>query len=288
MMHSFRFLFALALGATAALAWGGQAIDDKRADHLFRPTPRELLREMSTDRPDKTESPFTVDAGHFQVEMDLAAYSRDRHTPERDGTKIESWSFGATNLKFGLRHNVDFQIVLEPFSSVEVRGPDGTRTRHNGFGDLTLRTKINLWGNDGGATALAVMPFIKLPTNQDDLGNHAVEGGLIVPFAVNLADRWGLGLMTEVDLIEDADGSGHHLEWVNTITVGYDLTDRWGMYVEFASTVSAEPHTPWIGTLDIGFTYAITEDVQLDGGVNLGLTRAADDVNPFVGLSWRF
>jgi outer membrane receptor for ferrienterochelin and colicin len=60
------------------------------------------------------------------------------------------------------------------------------------------------------------------------------------------------------------------------------------MYLEFASTVSAEPHTPWIGTLDIGFTYAITEDVQLDGGVNLGLTRAADDVNPFVGLSWRF
>ena len=37
---------------------------DKRHYHLFNPTPRELLREMSTDRPDVTESAFTVDAGH--------------------------------------------------------------------------------------------------------------------------------------------------------------------------------------------------------------------------------
>ena len=37
------------------------------------------MREMSTDRPDKTESPYTVDAGHFQVEMDVLTYSYDRN-----------------------------------------------------------------------------------------------------------------------------------------------------------------------------------------------------------------
>jgi hypothetical protein len=30
------------------------------------------MRELSADRPDKTDCPFTVDAGHFQVEMDFA------------------------------------------------------------------------------------------------------------------------------------------------------------------------------------------------------------------------
>ena len=35
------------------------------------------MREMSTDRPDKTESPYTVDAGHFQIEWDLFNFERD-------------------------------------------------------------------------------------------------------------------------------------------------------------------------------------------------------------------
>ncbi len=36
---------------------------DKGSYNLFKPTPREFMRGMSTDRPDQTESPYTVDAG---------------------------------------------------------------------------------------------------------------------------------------------------------------------------------------------------------------------------------
>jgi hypothetical protein len=32
---------------------------------------------MSTDRPDKTESAYTVDAGHFQFEADLVSFGID-------------------------------------------------------------------------------------------------------------------------------------------------------------------------------------------------------------------
>src|SRR5262245_66185319 len=58
----------------------GEALPDKSIYDLFHPTPNELMREMSTDRPDQTESPYTVDAGHFQVEMDLVSggFDRDR------------------------------------------------------------------------------------------------------------------------------------------------------------------------------------------------------------------
>lgn len=53
------------------------------------------------------------------------------------------------------------------------------------------------------------------------------------------------------------------------------------------SLASAERGSHWQATADFGLTYALTEDVQLDGGVNVGLTRAAEDVNPFLGLSVR-
>ena len=36
---------------------------DKSSYSLFNPTPDSALRDMATDRPDKTESPYTVDAG---------------------------------------------------------------------------------------------------------------------------------------------------------------------------------------------------------------------------------
>ncbi|HEY2952117.1 MAG TPA: transporter, partial [Verrucomicrobiae bacterium] len=59
-------------------------------------------------------------------------------------------------------------------------------------------------------------------------------------------------------------------------------------YVEFFSLVSSETGSDWIGTVDLGFTYALSDNIQLDGGVNIGVTRSADDINPFLGVSWRF
>jgi len=47
------------------------------------------------------------------------------------------------------------------------------------------RAKWNVWVQRCGATALALMAYVKLPTNQDNLGNHSVEGGSIVRLQSN-------------------------------------------------------------------------------------------------------
>jgi hypothetical protein len=44
----------------------------------------------------------------------------------------------------------------------------------------------------------------------------------------------------------------------------------------------------WVGSINFGLAYLITDDLQLDVGMNVGVTRAAPDVNPFLGLSMRF
>jgi Putative MetA-pathway of phenol degradation len=260
---------------------------DKSQFHLFNPTPVALLRELSTDRPDKTESPFTVDAGHFQIETDLVNFSYDRYNSEHSRCRSEAYAFGTTNFKVGLCNNVDFQLVVETYQKVRTSSP-GSVERNSGFGDLTARLKWNLWGNDGGKTAFALMPFVKFPTNQDDLGNHAVEGGLILPLAIALPNGFDLGLMTEVDFAENSTGSDYHAEWINTVTVGHSIVGNLGGYVEFFSLVTSESRAPWVATLDLGLTYGLTANLQLDAGINIGLTRSADDLNPFVGVSWRF
>lgn len=262
---------------------------NKSQYHLFNPTPRELMREMSTDRPDLTESPYTVDAGHFQFETDLWNYSYDRHNSARADTRDEASSFATINAKAGLLNNLDLQLIIPTYN--RVRSHDlstGTVTRNEGFGDLTLRMKYNLWGNDGGKTAFGVMPFVKLPTAATGLGNNSVEGGLILPLAVELPDGWSMGTMLEVDILHDGVGNGHHADFINTITFGHDIVGKLAGYVEFFSALSTEAAAPWMATANAGLTYGLTENVQLDAGVNFGVTRSAPDINPVVGLSWRF
>jgi hypothetical protein len=277
-----QFALPLLIAASAGAA-------DKSQYHIFNPTPRELMREMSTDRPDKTESPYTVDAGHFQVEMDILSYAYDRYNGLAGNTSVESVAIAPMNLKVGLCNRADLQVVVETYNSVRVHNR-ATRqvSEHRGFGDIIPRLKMNLWGNDGGPTAFALMPYVKLPTNEGDLGNNSVEGGLIAPLAVSLPREFQLGLMTQVDIIRDEEGDDYHPEFVNSITISRDIIGDLAGFVEFFSAVSTEEDSEWVGTVDVGLTYALTEDIQLDAGVYIGVTRSADDVNPFLGLSWRF
>ena len=279
-MRAFLCLIAAA-AASPALA---QA-PDKSGYSLTNPTPREALRDLSTDRPDKTESPYTVDAGHVQIELDFANYSRDRDGQNR----AETIGVLPFNLKLGLTNSTDLQLLVEPYVRQEVTDrATGVRDTISGFGDVTLRLKHNLWGNDGGRTALALMPFVKLPTNSNGIGNDAVEFGLIIPLAIEVTDRVGIGLMTEIDMLEESDGSGLAASFINSATASFALTERLGMYTELFTERSTERGARWIVTGDVGLTYGLTDDLQLDGGVNLGITDAADDLQLFVGISRRF
>ena len=53
---------------------------DKSQYTLFNPIPSNCLREFDPDRPDVTDSPFTVDAGHIQFESGLFSYALSRQT----------------------------------------------------------------------------------------------------------------------------------------------------------------------------------------------------------------
>jgi hypothetical protein len=263
----------------------GEEIKNKSGYNLFRPTPDALLRELATDRPDKTENPYTVDAGHFQLELDLASYTSDR-TADRT---VHTLSLAPFNLKVGLTNNSDLQFIAETFTRQKTTDRDAmTRRTISGFGDIAVRWKINVWGNDGGKTGFGVISFAKFPTNQNGLGNEAVEGGVIFPLEIKLAEDWDLGLMTEVDYRQDSGSSAHHAESINTITIAHRIVGTLEGYIEFYSNLSGERDMDWIGTFDFGATYKFTPNIQLDAGVNLGVTESADDVNPFVGLTVRY
>lgn len=263
---------------------------DKSSYHLLNPVPRERLREMSTDRPDQTESPYTVDAGHFQVEADFVALHRHDVGDLGVGShRLEGASFGAFNLKAGLVSSVDVQLLFTPWQVQRTEYPAlGLQRTERGAGDLETRLKWNLWGNDGGQSALALMPYVKWPTAPDTLGNGEVEGGLIVPMAVELPGGWGLGLQTGVDVFKEGANTRYEVGWMNSVTLGHDLVGKLAGYVEFFSVTPLERTGDLEAFLDFGFTYGLTPDVQLDAGCNFGLTDTVPEAAPFLGISIRF
>lgn len=279
------------LAVPAAFAAGtekeGSSAVDKSAFTLFNPTPSEYLREMDTDGPGTTESPYTVDAGHFQLELTLVSYSNDRDSYEGVDYEFDVLALAPVLLKVGLLNRLDAQLALEPYVVVHERA-DGRRTTRRGFGDTTLRLKYNVWGNDHGRTALALTPYVRFPTSENDLGSDGIEGGLIVPWSALLPRDYWLGLTTRFDAVRDEDDRGYHPEFANSVAFGHDLFGNLFGYVEFFSWVSTERAAGWIGTFDTGLICALTENVWLNAGVNIGVTRAADDWNPFIGMSWRF
>lgn len=278
-------VMVLALGRLANAARAAdEASPDKSGYTLLNPTPVEAMRELSPDRPDKTESPYTVDAGHFQLEMDFVTFTHD----DTDGVRTETWNVAPVNLKVGLLNNVDLQFIYDDYIHERTRDRVGTTTTQSGFGDLTPRLKINLWGNDGGETAFALLPFVKVPVNTDRLGNDAVEGGMILPLAVKLPAGWDMGLEAAASCFRNNIGSGYHAEFIQTVTFDHAIIGKLNGYGEFFSDISSEGGPAWIGTVDVGLEYLVTENVQLDCGGNFGVTPAADDVNLFTGITVRF
>ena len=266
---------AQAIASTAlllTLATGAFADADKSQYHLFNPIPPGRMREMSTDRPDTTESPYTVDAGHFQVELSFFDYTRDG--------SVDQLSFLPINLKLGLTSNADLQLVLEPYTSIDSGEIEG-------LGDTQLRLKTNLFGNDGGGVALAVMPFIQFPTGDDELSSGKIEGGVIFPAAFDLGGGWGLGVQAEIDFVLDDAGEDYGVALLHSAALGRDIAGELAGYVEYIGIASSDLDRDYEAYLGGGLTYGITGNLQLDLGVNVGLTDAAADVNLFSGLSFR-
>ena len=291
--------------------------------NLFNPTPDSLLRPFNTDRPSKTDSPITVDAGRFQLEADFANFTYDRYNAQRTDTTVETLLITPTFLKVGLFQNVDFQVLIPTYEhirtdargeAVTVTSPSTGHRRHRhddhdhrrrrraanhdgGWlrGTCSFRLKVNLIGNEGGPFQLAVIPFVKAPTASSGVGNGRVEGGINFPINYSLPLGFTLFAQTRYDFLYNGDTSGYHTLFSNSIGVSRTipglLDGKLSGYAEFASAISRPGESrndPLVLTADTGLIYQLTPNIAIDVDGFFGLTRGAPDVNVFGGIGVRF
>lgn len=262
---------------------------DKDQYTLFNPTPIDQMRSFSTDRPGKMDTPYSVDAGHFQTESDIWNYSYNNFADDGSNTTTKLTSIFPTNFKVGLTNNSEFQLIEETYLNQQVKdNHTGDTQKADGIGDVTTRVKFNLWGNDGGTSALAAIPYVKFATNADHLENRLPQFGASFPFNYSLNSKVALSYMFQYNRAPNSADSEYHNEFINVEKVTYNFTPAVAGYTELFQLTSEEPHQSWQSSLDFAVEYAITANSQLDAGCNFGLTENQPEYNPFIGISFRF
>jgi len=289
-------LASLAVGMLAVAAPPAHADDatqpsdpapDKSSYTLFNPTPDDEMRKFTPDRPTKGYSVRTVDAGHVEIETDFASYSYANY----QGTITRSVQALDPNFKVGLTDWMDVEVQFNGLQYSRLFDAASGRTSFDGTGcgDVFLRTKMNLFGNDAGFAGMALIPYVKLPSSAPVISNGAVEGGLIAPLALR-PDDFIITLMTEVDVLKTATGNGRYTNFVNLVGVSHPVPGLDGVnaMVELYSSAGTDPGTPPIYTFDLGANFKLDKHTIVDIGLNLGLNKAAPKAQVYSGVSFRF
>lgn len=261
-------------------AYSGQENAEKKYS-LFNPVPESLMREMETDRPDVTESAYTVDAGHFQYETDLIRLIKETSDSRQTSTVLINHG----NLKIGITGSTAIQIGFETYGIQKERDlSSGSIQTSSGFGDINFRIKQNLIGNDGGNFVLAVLPYIKFPTSGYD-DESRFEGGLIVPMLYKMPGEWKLGFQVEVDRLKDTDQPAMHTELLQTLTISHSIIKGIDGIAETYYTYDFKNHQ-LANYINAAVEIDVAKDFKIDAGLNYGIQHQSQK-HYFIGASYR-
>lgn len=290
----------IVLGVLASpLAWAGDdaaasaAAKDKSGFTFLDPTPADQLRSMDTDRPNKTNTPHTIDAGHVQVESGFFDYIHYGNHYQGADASIDALALGHFNVRLGVLNNVEVNVAFDSTDMLWSKDNLANQSsRQQSFGDVVVGGKANLWGGEGGddvwATAFALQPQFKIPSARRDIGNGHPEFFFGAPFFVNLPADFHLSLQTTVSWERNRGNTGDVTGWQNSASVDRVLFDVVDVYVEYWSHVSTERHQQAQQTFDVGLIYAVSDNLTVDAGANFGLNKSSNTVEILSGMSLRF
>lgn len=283
MKHFFWLLWTMpALGFAQGLAKSSPY--DSARYSWRKAVPRNRLRELQPDRPGVTENPFTVDAGHLQVEMDaLRLTNSGAGADERQ----RYWQLGYSVIKLGLSRRTAVQMEL-PLYNVQKELPrtePQPEERRAGFGDVSLRVKHNFLGDaQDGSFGMAAIGYVRLPTG-GLVGSGGAEYGLIVPVDIELSDNSNLEAQLATGLNYDREQARRYLQLVPSVALEYDFTEKTGLIAETVAQWDAQQRR-WQPSFNLAPILKLTENLQLDAGISLALNRLTDQ-QYFAGFTLR-
>ena len=226
------------------------------------------IESIQTDRPDLTESAFTVPAGYFQVEAGLLRTTFNSES---------SLNFLPTILiKYGISSNFELRVNTD----LAFYSQDGIS--EGLVIPLSVGIKVAISDEKGVIPKTAFIGHLKIPTGgTGELSLIYVAPSFRFTMQHSLSKRISLGYNLGIEW------SGITAEpiFIYTITSGMSLSNKFGAYLEifgFAPQFNKAEHS-----LDAGITYLFNNNRQADVSFGFGLTPNAPDYLISAGYSFR-
>jgi hypothetical protein len=215
------------------------------------------LPPIDTDRPDLTDATTTVARGHVQFESGFTSQaSRDALT---------ALSGPELLVRIGVLSRAELRLG-QNYRSIET-GP-GQRTA--GFDDLQVGTKIRLL-DQGSLPAVSVEAFTTLTTGAAAIGAPRALPGAALLFQQTSEGPWSAGVELEL-----AKGAVSGASGFTSLSIQYQATPRvqgYGEWYQLQPDLGEGVHQHY---LDAGVLVALSNDVQVDVRIGVGLNHDAD------------
>lgn len=240
---------------------------------------------LITDRPDQTESAFTVPPHLFQLEAGWG-YGERRDS----GARVTIQGFPQALLRFGLNELFELRLGV-PGIEIETGDDRSGSSTTRGLVDATLGFKVVLAKEKGLLPQTAFLGTLIVPSGDEEFTSDRVDPSFRFVFSNTLSSRLSLGYNLGILWRTEADSSGTQdtqslFDW--TVALGIAATDRIGVFVEAFGLSPIESATPTVTSFDTGLTYLLTPRLQFDGSASVGLSSAAPDWTVGLGISFRF
>lgn len=227
--------------------------------------------KIDTDRPDQTESAFTVPRGYFQAEFGF----NKENTSGKDYTLVHPTAL----FKYGFR-KMELRLETTLSSEYEHLIPDPKWSR--GLKPVEIGFKAALCEEKAWRPKVSLIMHSTVPF----LSSGLFRDSLITPsFRFCMQHTTGESSALGVNLGAEWDPHKKSPHWIYTIAQGFDLSEKWYLYVEAFGTIR-KGYRP-DHSLDAGVAYYISRNVKADLSAGKGISGEAPKSYVALGFSFR-
>ena len=239
---------------------------------------KEKLPDLTSDRPDFTESPTTITPGHLQLESGYT-FTYD----DEKGHRVSEQTVPEFLLRIGVIKDLEFRTSWTGMSLVEdlfhEKNDAGRRVRRevhdDGATDITTGVKWHIADQEGLRPELALIGELSLPAGTDSKSSGDVDPQIKGIWSYDLTER--LGLSGNVNFAVPTEESRRFFQTSASVSLGYSLTDQVGTFIEYFGFYPNARGSDCAHQVDGGFTFQITDNLQFDVRVGAGLNEEAPD-----------
>ncbi len=246
-------------------------------------TPVDTFDPLQADRPDFTESPSIMGLGRLQLEGGWI-YLHDK----AGGVRADMHVLPELLLRYGLTEAIELRLAWPGYASLEETDQrTGQKLTYDGVADMGIGCKLQLSRQDGCRPETALITSISAPVGATAWTSGRVDNRIDYIYGWDMTDRVSLAGSTGAWWTKYEED--HYTVIHQSAVLGLGLTERLGSYIEwfglfFEGSGDDRPDH----YLNGGFTYLVTEDLQLDWRIGVGLTESADDLFTGVGFAIRW